>query len=527
MKPWAHQTQAIAITRPYLGLTFDPGTGKTYTGLMIREKVGAPKMIAFAPISVCRNWRNEVLKYVPRGTNVYIVAGQPKAKKLKIIKEFISDPSKCVLAINNESARNSEILSLLAGSGVKFVIVDEFHQFKNPEAKQTLGLEALIKALKPDNFLALTGTPSPNGPIDLWSLLYFLGETKDKFYFWRSKNFVDTGLAAEAKKYLERLFEYLQRKNKTSITNYYQWKKELVKIAKSEGFGAFKPIHDFLVENEMMDTPYVLFQEKVRLYLYAQPKYTLTTEGEKEVYGALQRCTISAKKDEVLDLPPLLLTDTFCALSDQQADLYYQMQKTLFAADEEGNVATAKVIMTRTLRLLQIASGIFPTQNGEILLEGIPREETLKYCIETIGNNQFLIWTHFAPHYKILSKVLKELGISHEFITGEQKPEARHLTNEKFQAGDLQAVIGHPRAGGIGTNYTKAGYSIYYSKNFNLTDYEQAGARNNRGGSELFHKRLTQFDIMAEDTVDEKVTHDLRQKKSVQDFITGLRSLAI
>ena len=50
----------------------------------------------------------------------------------------------------------------------------------------------------------------------------------------------------------------------------------------------------------------------------------------------------------------------------------------------------------------------------------------------------------------------------------------------------------------------------------------QAEARNYRGGSER-HERITRIDIVTPDTIDEDIMEALRAKRSVQDFILGLK----
>ena len=71
-------------------------------------------------------------------------------------------------------------------------------------------------------------------------------------------------------------------------------------------------------------------------------------------------------------------------------------------------------------------------------------------------------------------------------------------------------------------NLTAASYGIHYLKNFSLTDDLQSEARNYRGGSEI-HKKITRIDIVAEDTIDEDITKALAAKKTVQEFIMGLK----
>ncbi|MBR6115099.1 MAG: ATP-dependent helicase, partial [Oscillospiraceae bacterium] len=64
------------------------------------------------------------------------------------------------------------------------VIVDESSSFKNHSAKR---FKALVSELpRIDRMVLLTGTPSPNGLLDLWAQIYLLdgGERLQKRYSW-------------------------------------------------------------------------------------------------------------------------------------------------------------------------------------------------------------------------------------------------------------------------------------------------------------------------------------------------------
>jgi Superfamily II DNA/RNA helicases, SNF2 family len=97
-------------------------------------------------------------------------------------------------------------------------------------------------------------------------------------------------------------------------------------------------------------------------------------------------------------------------------------------------------------------------------------------------------------------------------LTGDIDAEERFENIRKFQAGEVRAIIAHPKAGGVGVNLTAASYSIHYSRSYSLTDDLQSEARNYRGGSER-HKRITRIDIIAEDTIDEDISAALKSKK--------------
>lgn len=60
-KPWKHQLYAIDKykDRPYFGLLFPTGTGKTFTASRIAEAKDKPVLI-IAPNALCKQWADEL-----------------------------------------------------------------------------------------------------------------------------------------------------------------------------------------------------------------------------------------------------------------------------------------------------------------------------------------------------------------------------------------------------------------------------------------------------------------------------------
>ena len=458
-KLWSHQQEALKVAGSYFALFFDAGTGKTRTTIELIEKAcnkgfDKKKYLILAPLGVCRNWEKQLKQYFPFPYQTFLVAGQTKNKKIKTIAEFKQFQDKVkhgFLICNIESLRSVDYLKLLEELNMKFVIVDEWHNLKTPDSKQTKGFLLLHKQWRPEYFYPLSATPSPQGEIDLWSLFYAFGETKDLFFIWRKKHFDD--------------------KNESKRGTKYYW-----------------------------------------------PKYVITEEAREKFQKILRRISMTASKDEVLDLPPLIRTEIFAQMGPEQKRHYETMKEFLFAIDQEGNELNAKNLLVRTLRLQQILAGFL----GDVPIKDNYRLEALKDAIEKTKREQFVIWTIFSETYGQISRLLDDLGINHGFLTGEQSAEERADYIHAFEVGSLRALIGHPRAGGVGIDLIAASYSIHYTRSFSIVDDIQARARNYRGGSEK-HQVITQIDIITPNTIDEQIVEALKEKKSVHDFILGLK----
>lgn len=169
-----HEYQRFAIRYikdiPNPGLFLDMGLGKTVSTitavneLMFNEGY---KVLVIAPRLVARDtWVNEVEEWSHlRHLRVLPIVGttQQRVEKLRQPAE--------IYTISRDLL--SWLVGLL-GSAWDFdlVVVDESSSFKNPKSKRFKALRMVRPYIK--KCIILTGTPSPNGLMDLWSQLWLL-----------------------------------------------------------------------------------------------------------------------------------------------------------------------------------------------------------------------------------------------------------------------------------------------------------------------------------------------------------------
>lgn len=462
---WNHQKESIESAGSRFALFFDAGTGKTRTALEIykrnSEACRAPlKTLILAPLNVCRNWIGEIGKFLPNlKTDIYLVAGDTKQKKLKTIEKFGAIPiGHRFLIANIESLRSKETLAALARIHIDMVIVDESHNFKSPDSLQTKGLMLLDAALHPDYFYLLTATPSPQGYIDLWSTLYLLKKIDESFFIWRRRNFID-------------------------------------KNEKRRGHQNYWPDYQILPASE-----------KIIRDLLASCSRTAQKDLVIDL-PPLLRTVINSEMSPVQARHYETMREMLFAIDEDGNEL---------------NAANFLSRSLRLQQIIAGHLGIDDSTNEPITIKDNSRPAALEAAIDKCGEESFIIWTIFRATYVDLAKILVRRGISFGFLTGDVDPADRFDTMEAFQARNIRALIAHPKAGGVGVNLTAASYSIHYTRSFSLTDDIQAEARNYRGGSEI-HKRITRIDIVTPDTIDEDIMIALREKKSVLDLILGLQ----
>lgn len=157
-------------------LADDMGLGKTLQTLAIIQRAkengrGKFPSLIICPTSVVRNWEAEARKFF-RECTVIIYTGHRRKAKLLHIRELLKfaqhgPASPLVVTSYDIARRDYEELNRIPWL---YVIVDEGHNIKNPDAQRTKA----IKTINGQHKLALTGTPIQNNLEELWSLFDFV-----------------------------------------------------------------------------------------------------------------------------------------------------------------------------------------------------------------------------------------------------------------------------------------------------------------------------------------------------------------
>ena len=120
---------------------------------------------------------------------------------------------------------------------------------------------------------------------------------------------------------------------------------------------------------------------------------------------------MSVKKEECLDLPPLVRKTIKVELSPEQKKLYKQMKEELVAFVND-KACVASIALVKALRLMQITSGFITAEDEDISFKKTPRREALKELLEQITpHSKVLIWSVFKDNYKTIREVSDELKI--------------------------------------------------------------------------------------------------------------------
>jgi SNF2 family DNA or RNA helicase len=224
-------------------------------------------------------------------------------------------------------------------------------------------------------------------------------------------------------------------------------------------------------------------------------------------------------KDDCLDLPEKTFVKRIITLSEEQDKVYQQMKKMALALMNGKMLSTANAL-TQLMRLHQITCGHFKADDGSIQQIKSNRLSELMNVLEEL-EGKAVIWGHWQQDIQtIVDAITKKYG-PESLVTyyGKTPMEERQGNIVKFQDDpECRFLIGTPSTGGYGITLTAASTMIYYSNGYDLEKRTQSEARIDRIGQKY---PMTYVDIIAENTVDERIVKALRKKINIASEVMG------
>lgn len=147
-------------------LADEMGVGKTAQVIALLTKLHVEDQLSPAlvvlPKTLVSNWMEELAKFAPSIDRLHVHTGPQRSKS----SEFLESMN--IVLTTYDTARQDQML--LGTIDWTVVIADEAQFIKNPTAART----SVVKALKADQALALTGTPVENGLIEFWCIMDYV-----------------------------------------------------------------------------------------------------------------------------------------------------------------------------------------------------------------------------------------------------------------------------------------------------------------------------------------------------------------
>ena len=312
-KPWAHQTKALEFIRnkPGAMLALEMGTGKTKVAIDHMEQLDARRTLVLAPLSVVNHvWPGEIRRHSHRQATIIPLGDQHANVRSKLTKAAeglalaTARKGPAIVVVNYESAYREPLGKWLKQQRWDLLIMDESHRLKSPSGQISRWVSQV--ADRSVRRLALTGTPMPHSPMDIYAQYRAVDKTAFGVSYQEFKN-----------RYAE--FEIVGAK---AVKNKYGTGNRVV---------------------------------------HKVSGYKNLDELNERFYQLAFRVTAA----ETLDLPGVIETYTHVNLSPKARRLYDEMALEFQAELDSGQIVTAPNALTRMMRFQQLTSGFAVTSEGK------------------------------------------------------------------------------------------------------------------------------------------------------------------
>lgn len=473
--PMSHQVEGLArlAAHPeFYALGAEQGTGKTWMLLADAEarfqRGEIDGLLVIAPNGVHTNWvRREIPKHLSVPCRAAFWLSGAGARHSKTIARVMNTPkgeALAVLAVNVDALVTVKGYAACVEFLHKFravLVIDESQRIKTISSARTKA--AMKLAPRAVSRRIASGTLIANTPVDLFA----------QYEFLRPGLLGTTSYRAFVAEYADLL----------------PAEHPIVRNVAARSRGARPQI----VKRDARGTPQ--FKNLDRLADLMAP------------------WTFRVLKKDCLDLPEKVYQTWDFALSPEQAARYAAVEEEMMFLREDGNVDQFTAL-TVIGKLRQLTSGFLlvdgqPTQ----LIASKERLDALREIIDGV-QGQVIIWASFREEMAQIAAMLKDEGVVQ--FHGGTSPADRQDAVDKFQAGEVRFFLGNPAAASTGLTLTAAQTAIYYSNSFSLEQRLQSEDRCHRIGTK---DTVVYIDLVARETIDEKIATALQSKQSLAELV--------
>lgn len=280
-------------------------------------------------------------------------------------------------------------------------------------------------------------------------------------------------------------------------------------------FGQFK-----FLDEAILGHNFFAFQSRYAIMrTQGKAQFPVAFRNLQELSEKLAPWSYRVLKSECLDLPDKIYETRHTEMSEEQWRIYKELGRELMVELREGDRVVAPIILTKLLRFSQLTSGFIVTASGETREVG--RGEKIKELLQLLDESsaKFVVWTKFKKEMEMVKRALRERGIEHVSLSGDDKLEDRQQAIERFSVmPDIRVFVGSIEAGGTGINLTAASVVVYMSNSYSLGTRMQSEDRCHRIGQK---NNVTYIDLVVPGSIDEKIVKMLKGKQDLAQLVQG------
>lgn len=208
-------------------LADDMGLGKTIQTLVLlamQRAPGKPSLVV-CPKTLVYNWKLEAEKYTPE-LKVLVIEGSQRERR----RWYLHDTEYDLIILSYTTLKQDAEYLTHVDRSFNYVVLDEAQYIKNHATKSA----QVVKKLKADYRLALTGTPFENSVSEIWSIFDFLMPgflgTHDQFFKRFQKPIMEESNQAALKHLRQKVQSFMLRRTKSEVLKELPAKIEQVSV---------------------------------------------------------------------------------------------------------------------------------------------------------------------------------------------------------------------------------------------------------------------------------------------------------
>lgn len=467
-----------------------PGAGKTamllgvFAYLNSKQK-GEPikRLLVVSPINAFMSWKEEFQAVFQSKKDLRALGVHDESiggNKYALEAQWSSAN---LILINYESLPKfkDSIIKCLANDSDTMLVYDEVHRVKGVQAKRALA--ALEIADKVDYRYVLTGTPIPNGYLDIYNFLNILFKKEYSAYFGFEQNMLKNPDSWEIDEINEKLAPYFWRTSKEDLGVPPADKDNIIKIPPSK--------------------------EQLRL---AEILYTKTQNPLATWIRMIQLSTNPEIVNQAINYSDLGFSEDASIDNDSYDQVSAKARKEL-----EESIHQAVIGEVSDWDLANVDSPKF-NAGIELVMDIVKK------------HGKVVVWGLFVNTLKKITRVLNERGINTKVIYGGtprgERDDIIHTFKENTD--EIQVLVSNPNTLGESVSLHNIVHdAVYFEYNYNLTFMLQSRDRIHRLGlpenqSTRYYYLMTVSDEEIYNFIDQKIYEKLAEKEGrMRESIDG------
>lgn len=470
-----YQKEAIdfALARKGAAIFADPGLGKTAMALqcisVYRLLTGRSALVVTPLRPMFSTWPEEIENWDDFCHLDYQIC---HGKSKEII------PGKDLYLVNPEGLE--KFFAQKRSRDIGFLIVDESSKFKNRSAKRTKKLRSFAKHI--DKRLIMTGTPAPNGYLDLWSQI----------------NIVDRGksLGTTFTRFRDQYFRPV---------DYNQWTWLLKDGAGEKIDQAIAPYCIRLDGEKLLSLPDLIYRDF---------HFSLTLEGFK-TYDKIERKLFAELATDKGKLSIVQKSDS-AYIKCRQFSSGFLYRKTLQIKDGKEIIEGAPGWLEAEAEEVRLAQEEQrrPKYGRQTVHVHDEKIKMLRDLVDELQGKKVAIVYNYKEECEAIKKEFNTDWVMGEGASADRGKEIV----EAWNADKIDVLLLHPMSASHGLNlqHGSGRHIIWYSLTDDLEAYQQLNRRIRRQGVKgtvfIYH-------IIAKGTVDEAIASRLGDKARAQNTL--------